>query len=310
MKLFLILFFCSTSTVLWVQEPFEKDGKWGLSKNGDANDSVIFKAEFEKIEMLVISDGYLPIGLKRKQWYPMTSNPMLNQQGYEEIYVTNFNYNIVIAARDGYIDVIDIEEKNFLLRNVKATGIVNDELDDLSENYIITLDEKKMGLISLENKKEILKAKYVSIVPDAENSESEWLFAAEEGKTSVFDKSGELIFELSSSEQIVSMIEDLNSPNLYRLMSIDGAYGMYNSSAKWLVEPIYIDVVGFKGVSEVVVVSGKKGDGLFFNGKQLLEPKYITIDKSLERGFLANVIGKKGEFLLSPEGVLSQLKVE
>jgi hypothetical protein len=308
MKALFIVLVSAFSMTSWAQEPFEKDGKWGLSKNGDANDSIIFRADYDKIEKLVSNQGAFYIGLKGEGWYPMTPNKLLNQQSYEEITIPLFDNSIAVAQRDGYIDIVELKEMNFLIRNVNATNVVDIKLFQIPKDYILTQKEKSYGLISRETKKEILKVKYSSILPDAESPQNAWLFAREEGKTSVFDKKGALVFEIKSLEQIVSMVQEVANPTLFITLSAEGAYGMYNKANKWLVPAVYMNVLPFDGTDEIVVVKGKKGVGLFFNGKQLLEPVYITIDKKNERGYLAVVVNKKGRFLLSPEGSLTLIK--
>jgi len=310
MKTILVVLLCSFSLAGFTQEPFEKDGKWGLSKNGDANDSIIFKASYDEVKVEVTADGYFAYGLKDKTWYPMTKSKLLNQQGYEEIFAPLFNSEIVIAQRDGYIDIISILESDFLLRNVQATSVLDPVEFGITSDYIMTENEKSFGLVSLKLKKEIIKAKYSSIWADQAASEGGWLFAATEGKTEVYDYEGIKKFDLESEELIVSMQAVENSPTLFLLMSDEGSYGMFNSKAKWLVDPLYVDAIPFEGSDEVVIVTGKKGDGLFFNGKMLLEPAYITIDKSSERGYLAVAVNKKGEFLLDPEGGITPKKEE
>ncbi|MFT4600242.1 MAG: hypothetical protein ACI857_000416 [Arenicella sp.] len=310
MKTLLFTLLIAVSIVGFSQEPFEKDGKWGLSKNGDAEDSVIFRADYDEIDMIVCTDGYFPIGLKGKEWYPLTSNKLLNQQGYEEISMPDFLSNLIVAKRDGYIDIIDLVLTDFLIRNVQATALVDEEVYNLPSNYLMTINDKSFGLVSIVDKKELLKAKYTSILPDQENSESAWLFAREEGKTSVFDSKGTLLYELISEEEVVSMIQEDKDSKLYKVSTIEGKYGMYNSAEKWLVDPIYIDVMPFIGSEEVVVVTAKKGEGIFFNGKMLLEPVYMDVIKSSERGYIAQVSNKKGEFLVDPNGKLTPVSEE
>ena len=93
-------------------------------------------------------------------------------------------------------------------------------------------------------------------------------------------------------------------------MNEEANYGMYHSKANWVIDPIYLEAIPFEGSDEVVVVSSKKGDGLFFNGKLLAEPIYLAIEKSTERGYLAVLVSKKGEFLLDPEGRITPKKAE
>jgi hypothetical protein len=310
MRIILIAVLSSLSLVGFAQEPFEKDGKWGLSKYGDANDSIIFRASYDEVKVEVTADGYFAYGLKDKTWYPMTKSKLLNQQGYEEIYAPLFNSDVMVAQRDGYIDIISIDESDFILRNVQATSVIDPVEFGITSEYLMTKNEKSFGLVSLKLKKEIIKAKYSSIWADQGVSEGGWLFAATEGKTEVYDYEGNKKFDLESEELIVSMQANEESLSLFLIMSDEGSYGMYNSKAKWLVDPLYIDAIPFEGSDEVVIITGKKGDGLYFNGKLLLEPAYITIDKSSERGYLAVAVGKKGEFLLDPEGGLTPVTEE
>ena len=289
------------------QEPYEKDGKWGLSKHGegDDNDTIIIRATFDKIEMLVTKDGYFPIGLKEKKWRPLSANKLLNQQSYADIHIPEFNTSIAVAKSDGYIDVIDLVNLEFLIRNVKADDLVDAEVFDLSTDFLMTARGKTFGLISIESKKEIVKAKYTSIVPGQMDNEKGLIFCREEGLTIVFNQEGVIVHELNVEQEVVSLIQESDSKNLFKIMSKDGGFGMYNPSAKWLIDPIYSDVNAFEGSEEVVVVSAKKGEGVFFNGKLLAEAIYMSIDKSPKRGYIALVTNKKGDFLVDPEGKLT-----
>lgn len=312
---YLVMLLCSLTTLIGVtQEPFEKDDKWGISRDGDGGkeDSIIFRAEFDEIQMEYSVDyGYLYSGLKNDEWQLLTSNKLVNQQRYETVEVLPFADKYVLGYRDGYIDLISLAATDFVLRGVNANTII-DGGEDIDEglSYIMTKKGKGMfGFVDPLQKKELVKAEYEHIQTNSFQEMDYIILAHQEGKTDVFSNEGELKFMLSTEIRVVGVHLSDSIAGCFEIVgSTKGVekQGFYDSNGKWLIQPIYEEVFSLDNSSDALVVADKKGYGLFFQGKQIVECLYDSVEKSDKRGFLAIVESKKGTFYVTPEGKLHQ----
>ena len=300
---------CSTA-----QEPFEKEDKWGISRDGDggAEDSIIFRAEFDEIQMDYSLDyGYLYSGLKNDEWQLLTSNKLVNQQRYETVEVLPFADKYVLGYRDGYVDLISLETTDFIVRGVNADAII-DGGEDIGEevSYVMTKKGKGMfGFIDPLQKKELVKAQYAHIQTNNFHEADYQILAHQDGKTDVYSNEGELRFMLSTEIRVVGVHLSDNIPGCFEIVGSNKGVeklGFYDSKGKWLIQPIYEEVLSLDNTSDAIVVYDKKGYGLFFQGKQIVECLYDSVEKSDKRGFLAIVENKKGIFYVTPEGKLHQ----
>lgn len=288
------------------QVKFELDGKYGVSKNGDAKDSVIFRADYDEIKSFKIDSSLFFIGLRNDEWYPLTSNKLVNQQRYESIEVYPFANKYAVCLRDGYIDLIDLAKNDFLIRGVQATALVdNDVVLKGDVNLLLTQNEKLFGVVDIAQKKEILKAKYAIIkIPDV-NKEHFSFITFNEGKNTCFDHTGKPVFEIPTAVEVIS-ISALTSPKSYQIQNAKGGLGMYDAINKWFIP---MDYSGIKLMeddnSEIVIVSSKKGEGLYFKGELLAETIYEKIVKSDTRGYVAILTKKGTDYFLSPEGKIT-----
>ena len=290
---------------LFAQLPYQKDKKWGISKNGtgDDKDSIIHRAQFDKIELLG-KDLY--IGQINDEWQFLTSNKLVNQQRYEEIRMPEFVMDkYAVGIRTGYIDVVDVQAQDFLVRSVKANALFDGShlVGDL--NVLMTETDGVYGLINNNTKQEILKVKYTSILSNNSNSEDHPLLAYDGNKNYVMNLDGQVIFDIPTSYKITKFKPYPDVPDAYQVEAEtkkSNGIGFYDSKNKWLILPEYSAVKTLDNTTDAVVVYGAKGYGLYFQGKQLLDCAYLSIEKSDKRGYVAKVVSKKGEFYLTPEG--------
>lgn len=305
-KVVLVCFGLFVGFIAQSQEKFEKDGKWGISKNG-GEDSVIFRAEFEEIIRIDLSEVSFFKGLKNKEWYPLTSNKLVNQQRYEQIISYPFVDRYIFCSRDGYIDVIDMGLNDFLIRGVQANEIIDYDLADAPNNLIVTQKDKLIGAINVDTKKELFKAKYSSIKLTQTDIGDVPYLTYFEGKNSLYDTLGNLKFTISVEDEIMYFEQFDDIQKCYVIINAKGLNGYYEANKKWFIPMEYESLTAIDpGKSDIIVVKGKKGKGLYFEGKLMVEPIYTEILISDQRGYLAILIDKKGkEFYLSPEGKIS-----
>lgn len=308
MKIRLFITLAMITSISFGQEPFEKDGKWGISKNGDANDSIIFRAEYDKIQSdYSLSSGYVYSGLKNGEWQLLTGNKLVNQQRYQSITVPSFSDSLAIGFREGYIDIVDMSSEEFLVRGVQADQIVeNEDWIFGNEPYLLTKKGKSLyGLIYMTDKKEILKAEYEVVrlnEPDAFPVE---ILAFNALNNYTFDKTGKALHTFADPQIITSIEAKEGLADCFVLLSDQKKgqlMGFYDAANKWLVPVIYSEISTLDASADAIVVKSSKGYGLYFQGKLLLEPIYLEIAKSDKQGYLAIVTSKKGTWYVTAEG--------
>lgn len=288
------------------QKKFEKDGKWGLSKNG-GQDSVIFRADYEEINELETKDGTFFTGFRNDEWYPLTTNKIVNQQRYESIEVYPFANQFAVCLRDGYIDLIDVANNDFLIRGVQATMLQESEsVLNGDENLLLTENNKAFGVIDIAQKKEVLKAKYGVIrIPDLEKSHFSF-FTFQDEKNTCFDAMGKALFQIPSTTEVFKITQFTSNSKCYKLETEKGSFGMYDATNKWFVPMIFTDLKMMeKDNAEIVITYSKKGEGVYFQGKVLAEAIYEHVEKSDTRGYVAILTKKGKQYFLSPEGKIS-----
>ncbi|MEX1000629.1 MAG: WG repeat-containing protein [Crocinitomicaceae bacterium] len=294
------------------QEPFKKEGKWGVSEYGSEEDSIIVPAEYDAVEIHYSSVGKnLYTGEKNGEWKVISKNRLLSQQSYEKIVLPDFEDRYAYCYRDEYIDIVDLKEQDFLVRGVQADAIVDGSYQlNTAENVLLIARGKNYGLIDTKEKKLILKAEYESVISNEPFTEELAFLVVKSGINYVLNRSGEVAFEIEVPQNLTKVETVLEIENCYTLYVAGkkGGHGFYDSDNEWLIPPVYMSVEPMEFVSEVIVVKDKKGYGLYFEGKQLLDCKYDSISKSDKRGYLAVVKQKEEEFYLNPEGKLVTLE--
>jgi hypothetical protein len=309
MKRLLTLLILLTSITINAQLPYQKDKKWGLSKNGtgDEKDSIIVRAAYDKIEYV---GEVIYAGLRNDEWQFLTSNKLVNQQSYEKVEVPHFTDGMIaVGTRAGYIDLVDVQQSEFIVRSVQADKIIN-TMDYFmqTENLLMTQKDDFFGLINKELKKETLKAKYTKITENQGDDVKAYpVLAFADGKNSVCSLEGKVLHEFQTNDPVIAFSKFSGIDNCFSL-EVSGkkgsSFGMFDATNKWVIPPLYIECWSLDNTSDAIVVQGVKGVGLYFQGKMMLDCKYLEIIKSEKRGFICKVIGKKGEYYLTPEGKL------
>lgn len=319
MKFFLLLICASISFCHFAQKPFQHEKKWGLSKTGEGpdaeGDSIIFRADFDEIQSIPCSNGKAFAGLKGEEWVLLTSNRLVHQQRYEKFVPYKRMNRFCYAMRDGYLDIIDLEANDYLIRNVQADALVEDHALKVDELIVIKKGkEELLGLININAKKVILKAEYASIIGNAENIQhAKSVIAFKANENLVYDYQGNLLFKLGT-DQAVSKVADLKEiDRCYKIHAANKkgeTVGFFDSQNKWFVPPIYKQIMFLENLPEIVIVQGDKGLGLYFQGKMILPCEYLEITKSDKQGLIAIVTTKKGDFYVADDGKLTPRVVE
>jgi hypothetical protein len=304
MKIVVSVMLCSLLLNSFAQVPFQKDKKWGISKNG-GQDSVIVRPDYDEIKTLNSGDLNLFIGLKNDEWQTLTKNQLVNQQRYESITINSADERFAICAREGYIDILSVKNQDFLIRGVKATDIIsNPNFTEPDTTVLTTILDGHYGLVDIATKKEILKAEFTHL--RSFEMENLTFLGVKGSKNYIYNRSGVLQFELNFATPIVKFAEMHKSPLCYQLESADVGMGWYDVTNKWFVPPIYSKVeVLDKDFVDAVIVYAKKGTGLYFQGKLIAECIYDGVRISDKRGFVA-IVSKKGkEYLVDSDGNIS-----
>lgn len=312
---YLFVLICTLSAISSsAQKPFEKDKKWGISRDGDGGekDSIIFRAEFDEIISLASGDaGALYCGLRHEEWQTLTPNKLLNQQRYETINLVSINDNYAVGWREGYIDVISITELDFVIRGVAADAITN--INIMKEGAKILMTQKgkdQFGVIDCIQKKELLKAEFEQVRANNSPDVTASFLGYKEESNFVYTSQGELAFKLSTKQLVTAVSEYEEISNCWSVTCESNkgeTKGFYDGNKKWLIQPEYSQVQPLDNTSDAIAVTDLKGGmGLFFNGKQILECEFLSVVISDRRGFLAIVTTKKGTFYVTPEGKLHQ----
>ncbi|MCB9224257.1 MAG: WG repeat-containing protein [Crocinitomicaceae bacterium] len=309
--LFTIALF-SLSTLIIAQQTYQKDKKWGISRDGTGNDkdSIIFRAEFDKIEKV---GDVIFAGSKNDEWQFLTSNKLVNQQRYESVDVPFFvGGKYAIGSRTGYIDVVSVSDVDFIVRGVQAEKIVStDNLFNGIEDQIMTQKGEFFGLINAKLKKETLKAKYNRIAQNnSADSDAFPVLAYLDGVNYVCALDGIVIHQFNTAEPVnnFNRSEEANDCFVLRVNGKKGEQvGFFDSKNKWVIPPVYKDCHTLDNTSDAVVVSDVKGEGLYFQGKLLLPCEYLEIVISDKRGYVAKVVNKKGTFYVTPEGKMQTI---
>ena len=309
MKTILSLIFCTAIVTSFAQEIFKEGKKYGISKYGEVptkenGDSLIFRADYDKIESVSGVNGMVYIGLRGEEWSFLSSNKIVFQQRYESIDLESYGDYYITGTRDGYIDVYDTEADAFLIRSVKADELYS-EIDMDVNNVVITrLGKEFYGVINSDTKKEVLKAEYTRLYANYQIDNT--VIAFKEGTTYLYQTTGEVIFQVNS-ELDINEITEHDAENCYELKSQGKkgtSVGFYAAEHKWFIEPIYTELKLIENDPAVAIVHDGKGYGLYFEGKQLLPCEYLDIQKGDKQGVLAIVTNKKGDFYLTPDGKL------
>ena len=313
MKKILVLVIILTTITTYGQEIFKDGKKYGVSKNGgnpanDKNDSLIYRAEYDEIERVGSTDYVVFKAMRDDEWSFLTNNKLVNQQRYDEITVPEFDDRYALGKREGYIDVVDLNASEFLIRGVKADDLYNSSSDlDLNNAIMTTTGKDFYGVINTETKKEILKCEYTSIQYNNDDVKSKiTILAFKDGVNYLFDMGGTVIFKFETGE-IVTQVAPATVEGSYNLRA-EGKkaenYGFYEEKNKWYVPPVYSAVEVVDNDPAVVIVSGAKGYGLYFQGKQILPCEYASVEKSDKQGYVALVWDKKSYFYLADDGRL------
>lgn len=313
MKILLTLLIGLLTLSTYAQLPYQKDKKWGISRDGtgDDKDSIIYRADYEKIELV---GDVIYAGFRNDEWQFLTKNKLVNQQRYEAVEVPFFvDGQFAVGSRTGYIDVISVNDADFVVRGVQAAEIVSsDNLFGNTQNVMLTQKEEMYGLVNIELKKEVLKAKYSRIAENLSLDIKEYpVLAYAEGTNYICALDGSIIFQFKSEEPIVAFEKSGDVADCF-VIHVNGkkgtTYGFYDSKNKWVIPPIYDQCESMDNTSDAIIVRGAKGVGLYFQGKMMLDCIYMDIVKSEKRGYIAKVIDKKGEKYLNPEGKLEVVK--
>ncbi|MBD3637855.1 MAG: WG repeat-containing protein [Crocinitomicaceae bacterium] len=319
-----VLTLCLSVNLIFAQAIFKEDKSYGVSKLGtwpdDKEDSVMFRAEYEEIVALH-TEGVTEFAfkaLRNEEWMFLTPNRLINQQRYEEITIPGFVELYAVASREGYLDIIDLETSEFLIRGVKADALYNHNNDlDFDEILMTVVDKEFYGVINTESKKEILKAEYTSIKYNQEGIsfyKYNTFIAFKDAVNYLYNIKGELLHKFEH-DQVITSVSDYEKVDKGLKITVVGKkedlVGFYDIEHKWYIPPVYHDFYCmFEGDPAVIVVSDGKSYGLFFEGKQILPCEYLEINKSDKQGYLGIAVTKKGSFYVSNDGRLLKKESE
>jgi hypothetical protein len=312
MKSLLSLLIIFISLNMFAQEPYKDGKKWGLSKFGEGPDSegdtVFFAAEFDEIIDLSVDYGFAYAAAKNDEWIFLSRNKKVSQQRYESIVSFESGSQFSYGIRSGYIDVVDFSTQDFLIRSVKADGLLENQELDVSELILTYFGKDKLGVINTTTKKEILKADHISIIGNYQNLSIAGTFLAfKEGKNYLYDYEGNLLHTFESPK-IITEVKDYDAIDDCFLLIAEtkktDLKGFYDTKNKWYVPPLYLEIMFLEDIRDMVIVLGDKGLGLYFHGTQILPCEFLEITKSDREGYVAIAITKNEEFYVANNGDL------
>ena len=308
MKKGLIFVGLLTCVFTQAQEVFKEKGKYGVR----IEDSVAVEPRYDAVKIIDLETRDLIYAVQEnEEWHLISSNKLLNQQRYTEFVEPDFAPGLIYGYRDGYLDLIDLQKEDFLLRAVKAEKLIDgsDYLGGESD-FLMTQCEEGYGLIDQKAKKEIVKCEYPKLIINEAGEDGYYFIGSKDGKNFLFDRSGKITFTLSTEREVTAFYGVEGMENGYMVEAKDKKgtyYGFYNAADKSLIEPMFEKTEALNNTPEVVLVKDKKGWGLYFQGKEILEAKYEKPVKSDKEGYLVKVVEKGETFYLSPSGELVQL---
>jgi len=292
-----ILFLLSSISA---QEVFKSEnGKYGISRYGDANESILFPAEYKKI--ISYPENFY-VGIKDGLYYLLSSNEDLNNIGYNEIEEIALFEGVVFCYRNGLIDIIRIYDNHLIIKGVKGTKASNDIKDEFGENmYMVTINSQEgLGLVNLELEKQILPTTYKEL----QIYNDYLIVTTEEDMKGVYHLNGAIVFE---PQPIEFSSFETSGPDEKRFTLNGGKKyksGYYDSEKKYYIPPIYSDIECIDFNCSLVIVYTKKHTGLFFNGEQILECKYEDISGTGEPGYIAEAYHDDKLYFVKPSGEL------
>ena len=296
------------------QEPFEDNGKWGVSEYGDGGktDSIIVPAVYDEIKIIYDSPhGNVYLGKENKLWKVLSSNLSISQERYDEVFLDVDFDRFLQCSRDGELDLIDLKNNEFLIRGIQA--------ESLSDHYgLLTVFEERMlmvendghyGLIHIPSKILIVQPEYDYIKSNNLGIDKAPILLFKKDVNYVIDTTGKELFKISFDQRIEEIEPTSDCEKCYHLhiYSKKGGHGFYDAKNDWLIPPVYNLVEELLEVPDVLLTLGKKGWGIFYQGKEVLKPKYERAEKSDKEGYVLKVYIKGETFYLSPSGELVQL---
>jgi len=303
----LVFFVCLVALgVSNAQEPFQENGKWGLSKYGDTSE-VIFPADYDKILTYYSSEGMFYAGLKEKMLHPLTSNEQINEMQYDRIEEDPSLRSVIFCFRDGELDIISTTDYNFLIKDVKADKISIEMENAYYDNeYLITIETADgYGLVDMDLGKVILKAEYDNI--QANWADEDYIIITKDKKKGVVGLKGEVVIEPTNMEfERITPIDTLDGCFLLE----DKKYnvGFYDSKSTIYIPPVYFELAVLQSNSDLIVVVNKKGTGLYYKGQLVVDCKYDDIMRSDQKDYIAYVLQEGGDFYVKEDGELIPAK--
>jgi len=299
----LALFVCMVALGFSIaQEPFQENGKWGLSKYGDTSD-VIFPATFDKIFDYYCSEGKFYAGLKDKMLHPLTSNEKVNEMQYDRIEEDPGIRNFVFCFRDGEMDIISAKDYNFIIRNVKADKVSSEMENAYGDNeYLITIEtDDGYGIVDIDSGKVLLEAKYDNI--ESDRNTEEYFVITKDKKKGLVKMDGSVVFEpLDIEFEEIEAINDTSG--CFILLGKKYTKGFYDSKNQIYIEPQRGDLEWLdKGFKLILISSSKNGSKLYFEGNLILDGDY-DISNSDEEGYVAMAFFEDEEFYVKSNGEL------
>ncbi|UKN03250.1 hypothetical protein K6119_06945 [Paracrocinitomix mangrovi] len=317
MKLIVTALLVLFSVQLIAQQPYRDDKKrWGISRDGDGGekDSIIVRAQYDEIKSL---DEYefakVFCGMQNDEWALITTNKIVAQQKYSSIIVPDFMPDFAVAYRDGYIDLIKVDtvgNTEFIIRGVQADAVY-DGADYLSgySDFVMTIKGETYGLINWMEGKEVLKANYTGIQSNLNEEVGKIAFIGSKETAHTFhNNKGEKIFEINSENAVQDVKEIVDGGFQLTSKGKKGTlHGFYYMPKKWFIPVEYDEFALIDNLPEAAIVKGKKGYGLYFEGKLILPCEYLAMEKGDKRGYIAIATDKKGRHYVTPEGKLVDL---
>ena len=297
----LLIFFLVVSAISIGQEPFKENGLYGLK---DESGEVLVKPEYKELTCIWSDNGYLYKGFKNKEWYLISDNEELKTGPYDEIEEVPLMENLLYCVTDNTMDVLSLTDFNYVAERIRADYI---EPNYLLEDDILTIHlANKQGLFNLRTGDVLLAPEYDEIIfNDFSDHEDLTYIGVNEKMYSIISSKGEVIFDQIPYEIVGAEFYDSTNVGI-TIYSSKYKEGYISLQDEYVIKPKYDLVMPSSDESSFATTIGKKGEGICWNGSEVLKPKFDATFVSEDPDYVGEVIIKDITYLVSYDGSLTE----